>query len=55
MTDVPKSHKVNWVGMVNSLLKAANGGDEEEGPVARHLREKKLRKAKRWLKARNLK
>lgn len=54
MEELPKSRKVSGIGLVNSLLKAANGGDEE-GPVARHLREKKLRKAKRWLKARNLK
>lgn len=50
MNDIPKSHKVNGVGLVNALLKAANGGDEE-GPVARHLREKKLRKAIKRLKA----
>lgn len=54
MNEMPKSHKVRGTELVNSLLKAANGGDEE-GPVARYMREKKLRKAKRWLKARNLK
>ncbi len=54
MEELPKSSKVSGIGLVNSLLKAANGGDEE-GPVARYIREKKLRKAKRWLKARNLK
>lgn len=54
MNEIAPSRKVSGIGLVNSLLKAANGGDEE-GPVARYMREKKLRKAKRWLKVRNLK
>lgn len=44
MEELPKSSKVSGIGLVNSLLKAANGGDEE-GPVARYMREKKVRKA----------
>lgn len=50
MNEMAPNHKVSGIGLVNSLLKAANGGDEE-GPVARYMREKKLRKAKKWLKA----
>lgn len=44
MGDIPNSHKISGPDLVNALLKTANGG-EKEGPVARYLREKKVRKA----------
>lgn len=50
MDEITPSRKVSGIGLVNSLLKAANGGDEE-GPVARYMREKKVRKAIKRLKA----
>lgn len=44
MENIPNSHKISGPDLVNALLKTANGG-ENEGPVARYMREKKVRKA----------